>query len=80
MTGESIGEKCCIGNIARKKTNGVESWREQPLVFWTFILPGGLWLINSAHGELSSAVPGPGGPTSAHSVVPMARFGLRVRA
>ncbi len=23
----------------------MESWREQPVVFWTFILPGGLWLL-----------------------------------
>ena len=23
----------------------MESWREQPLVFWTFLLPGGLWLL-----------------------------------
>jgi spermidine/putrescine transport system permease protein len=23
----------------------VQSWREQPVVFWTFVLPGGLWLI-----------------------------------
>jgi len=22
----------------------MESWREQPVVFWTFLLPGGLWL------------------------------------
>ena len=23
----------------------MESWREQPVVFWTFLLPGGLWLL-----------------------------------
>jgi spermidine/putrescine transport system permease protein len=23
----------------------LESWREQPVVFWTFLLPGGLWLL-----------------------------------
>jgi len=23
----------------------MESWREQPLVFWTFLLPAGLWLL-----------------------------------
>jgi spermidine/putrescine transport system permease protein len=23
----------------------VESWREQPVVFWTFVLPGSLWLL-----------------------------------
>ncbi len=23
----------------------MESWRQQPLVFWIFILPGGLWLL-----------------------------------
>jgi spermidine/putrescine transport system permease protein len=23
----------------------MESWRDQPVVFWTFLLPGGLWLL-----------------------------------
>ena len=23
----------------------MESWRQQPVVFWTFVLPGGLWLL-----------------------------------
>ena len=23
----------------------MESWRQQPLVFWTFVLPGALWLL-----------------------------------
>jgi spermidine/putrescine transport system permease protein len=23
----------------------MESWRAQPVVFWTFVLPGGLWLV-----------------------------------
>jgi len=23
----------------------LESWRQQPVVFWTFVLPGGLWLL-----------------------------------
>jgi spermidine/putrescine transport system permease protein len=23
----------------------MESWREQPVVFWTFVLPGALWLV-----------------------------------
>ncbi|MGI9420148.1 MAG: ABC transporter permease [Geminicoccaceae bacterium] len=23
----------------------MESWRQHPLVFWTFLLPGGLWLV-----------------------------------
>jgi spermidine/putrescine transport system permease protein len=23
----------------------MENWREQPVVFWTFLLPGGLWLL-----------------------------------
>jgi spermidine/putrescine transport system permease protein len=23
----------------------MESWRDQPVVFWTFVLPGGLWLL-----------------------------------
>ena len=23
----------------------MESWREQPVVFWIFLLPGGLWLL-----------------------------------
>jgi spermidine/putrescine transport system permease protein len=23
----------------------MESWRQQPVVFWTFLLPGGLWLL-----------------------------------
>ena len=23
----------------------MESWRQQPVVFWTFVLPGALWLL-----------------------------------
>ena len=23
----------------------MENWRQHPLVFWTFLLPGGLWLL-----------------------------------
>ena len=23
----------------------MESWRDQPVVFWTFLLPGALWLL-----------------------------------
>ena len=31
--------------VALTAADLMESWRQQPLVFWAFLLPGGLWLL-----------------------------------
>ena len=31
----------------------MESWRQQPVVFWTFLLPGALWLLVFFLGPLA---------------------------